>query len=180
MDIRMPVCDGLTATRLIKAQLPEMKIIILTTSADDEDLFTAIKCGACGYLLKSTRGADFIEALRGIEKGIPPFSPGLADWLLGEFSRLSSGENEKLKSRDQKTLQKETGEIGFLTRRQKEVLQLVASGLTYKEVGVQLSLSETTVRYHMGEIIRLLHLENRSQVIAYAGKLGITGSISEE
>ena len=75
MDISMPRCDGLTATRLIKARQPDVKIVMLTTSAEDDDLFEAIKSGACGYLLKSTRGADFIEALHGLEDSIPPFSP---------------------------------------------------------------------------------------------------------
>jgi DNA-binding NarL/FixJ family response regulator len=166
MDIRMPVHDGLAATRLIKAQRPEMRILIITTSAEDQDLFEAIKGGACGYLLKSTQGADFIEALRGLEKGVPPFSPGLAERLLREFARLS-GEQGQEESQDAET------EPEQLTERQTEVLRLVASGLTYKEVGDRLFLSEATVRYHMGEILHRLHLENRSQVIAYAGKMGL-------
>ena len=161
MDIRMPRCDGLAATRLIKAQRPDMKIVMLTTSAEDEDLFEAIKSGACGYLLKSTRGAAFIEALHGLEEGTPPFSPGLAARLLREFAHLSEtggkGDAERLR----------------LTERQTEVLRLVASGLTYKEVAARLALSDHTVRYHMSEIMQLLHLENRSQVIAFAGKLGL-------
>ena len=89
MDLRMPACDGLTATRLIKAQRPEIKVVILTTSAEDQDLFDAVKSGACGYLLKSMGGNAFIEALRGLEEGVPPFSAGLANRLLGEFVRLS-------------------------------------------------------------------------------------------
>src|SRR5512136_145429 len=89
MDIRMPHCDGLAATRLIKAQRPDMKIVMLTTSAEDEDLFEAIKSGAIGYLLKSTKGAAFVEALHGLEEGTPPFSPGLAARLLREFAHLS-------------------------------------------------------------------------------------------
>ncbi len=93
MDIRMPVMNGLAATRLIKAQRPEMKIVMLTTSAEDDDLFEAIKSGACGYLLKITSGAAFIEALHGIEHGIPPFSPGLAERLLSEFARLTEKHN---------------------------------------------------------------------------------------
>ena len=86
MDIRMPRCDGLAATRLIKVQRPDMKIVMLTTSAEDEDLFEAIRSGACGYLLKSTKGAAFVEALHGLEDGAPPFSPGLAARLLREFA----------------------------------------------------------------------------------------------
>jgi len=169
MDIRMPGCDGLAATRLIKAQRPEMKILILTTSAEDEDLFEAIKSGACGYLLKSTRGAAFIEALHGLEEGIPPFSPGLAARLLREFAHLSE------MGREGDAVKGKHGEAARvqLTERQTEVLRLVASGLTYKEVGEKLSLSDHTVRYHMSEIMEMLHLDNRSQVIAYAGKLGL-------
>ncbi len=158
MDVRMPVMDGLAATRLIKAQRPEIKIVMLTTSAEDEDLFEAIKSGATGYLLKSTKGAAFIEALHGLEEGTPPFSPGLAARLLREFARTS---------------EKGIVEEGRLTERQREVLRLVASGLTYKEAASRLNLSDHTVRYHMSEIMELLHLENRSQVIAYAGKLGL-------
>ena len=169
MDISMPNCNGLTATRLIKAQRPEINIVILTTSAEDEDLFEAIRSGACGYLLKSTKGADFIEALYGLARSIPPFSPGLAARLLREFAHLSEAGGEGAAEEGTKAkLQKVQ-----LTERQTEVLQLVASGLTYKEVGVKLALSDHTVRYHMSEIMHLLHMEHRSQVIAYAGKLGL-------
>ena len=166
MDIRMPVVDGLAATRLIKAQRPEMKIVMLTTSAEDKDLFEAVKSGAVGYLLKSAKGAAFIESLHGLAEGIPPFSPGLAERLLREFSRLGEKQQENAAPDGS------SPESVLLTDRQMDVLRLVASGLTYKEVGAELSLSDHTVRYHMREIMALLHLENRSQVIAYAGKLG--------
>ncbi len=166
MDLRMPVCDGLAATRLIKAQRPAIKIVILTTSAEDDDLFAAIQSGASGYLLKSIGGKAFIEALRGLEEGIPPFSPGLANHLLAELAHLvgrapgpAPGAASPMPT--------------VLTARQTEVLRLVAAGLTYKEVGQRLALSERTIRYHMAEIMERLHLEHRSQVIAYAGKLGI-------
>jgi CheY-like chemotaxis protein len=78
MDIRMPRCDGLTATRLIKAEMPELKIIMLTTSTDDDDLFEAIKSGAYGFLLKSIDTHELVEALNQVQEGTPPFSPGLA------------------------------------------------------------------------------------------------------
>jgi DNA-binding NarL/FixJ family response regulator len=173
MDIRMPVMDGLAATRLIKAQKPDMKILIITTSAEDDDLFEAIKSGACGYLLKVTRGPDFIEALRGLEQCIPPFSPGLAERLLREFARQGKEDTEKGRHDDAEKGGRGEAEMGKLTGRQEQVLRLVASGLTYKEVGARLALSEVTIRYHMGEIMRLLHLENRAQVIAYAGRQGV-------
>lgn len=168
MDIRMPHCDGLEATRRIKALMPEMKIVMLTTSAEDTDLFESVKSGATGYLIKSISGDAFIEALRGLEQGVPPFSPGLAARVLVEFARLAEGRERE--PRGQSTPE---GEQGPLSKRETEVLRLVASGLTYKEVGSRLSLSERTVRYHMARIMDLLHLEHRSQVISYAGKRGL-------
>ena len=172
MDIRMPGCNGLAATRLIKARMPELKIVMLTTSAEDEDLFEAIKSGACGYLLKSASGQQFIESLTGLEQGIPPFSPGLAARLLSEFARQAEPKSEPAVAPNQDT---PAGiEIGIgLTARQTDVLKAVAGRLTYKEVGARLGLSERTVRYHMAEIMERLHLDNRSQVIAYAGQLGL-------
>lgn len=183
MDISMPVMNGLAATRLIKAQRPEIKIVILTTSAEDDDLFEAIKSGATGYLLKTTRGPAFIEALRGLEQGVPPFSPGLAELLLHEFARLSEHQDPKEEDANPEgrgdTEHQSPGPPVSpslrpgLTERQTEVLRLVAAGYTYRQVGEKLFLSEATVRYHLIEIMHLLHLENRNQVIAYAGKLGL-------
>ncbi len=198
MDIRMPRCDGLCATRQIKALRPDLKVVMLTTSAEDQDLFEAVKSGASGYLLKSISGDSFIEALRGVEEGVPPFSPGLAVRLLAEFTRLagmkvredSQKGHHADKDEDDPGMQKGSdpekslpayasphvsapSSITRLTERQMEVLELVADGLTYREVGERLYLSERTVRFHMTEIIDRLHLQNRSQVLAYAGKLGI-------
>jgi DNA-binding NarL/FixJ family response regulator len=176
MDIRMPRCDGLEATRRIKALQPEIKIVMLTTSAEDTDLFESVKSGATGYLIKSMSGDAFIEALRGLEQGVPPFSPGLAARLLSEFARLSEGEERKTERHGEGAMWgegRQDAERGQLTERQTKVLRLVASGLTYKEVGSRLAISERTVRYHMAEILERLHLEHRSQAISYAGKRGL-------
>lgn len=164
MDIRMPRCDGLAATRLIKARLPETKVVVLTTSAEDDDLFEAVRSGASGYLLKSVGGEEFAASLAGLAEGVPPFSPGLATKILKEFARQAGGSG--------KAPAEEPATDG-LTQRQTEVLKAVAGGLTYKEVGARLGLSERTVRYHMAEIMERLHLEHRSQVIAYAGRAGL-------
>lgn len=171
MDIRMPNCDGLDATRQIKAAMPDVKIVILTTSIDEADLFEAVRSGATGYLLKSMDTEELVEVLNQAQKGIPPFSPGLAAKLLREFTRLSAEEaegSEEDKPREDK------GPQNGLTARQVEVLTLVAEGLTYKEVGARLSLSPRTIKYHMAEIMDRLHMENRAQVLAYAGKIGMT------
>jgi two-component system NarL family response regulator len=170
MDISMPRGNGLDATRRIKAQRPEMRIVMLTTSAEDQDLFEAIQSGACGYLIKSISGEAFIEALQGLEQGVPPFSPGLAARLLREFARQAKQPGGATGREAPAPASQPRAE---LTERQTEVLRLVAAGLTYKEVGARMALSERTVRYHMAEIMAKLHLEHRSQVIAYAGRLGL-------
>jgi two-component system NarL family response regulator len=172
MDIRMPGCDGLCATRLIKAEMPDAKIIILTTSADDTDLFEAVKSGACGYLLKSMDTDELVEALHHASQGTPPFSPGLAAKLLEEFSRLSQHKGSVSSNSTSEISNEEVRDV--LKPRQIEVLKLVADGLSYKEIGAKLFLSPRTVKYHMEEIMNRLHLENRAQVLAYAGKMGLT------
>jgi DNA-binding NarL/FixJ family response regulator len=175
MDIRMPGCDGLTATRLIKAKMPEMKIVILTTSTEDQDLFESVKSGAMGYLLKSMDAEGLIEALEQVREGIPPFSPGLAGKLLEEFRRLTNqAVAPKTNVADSQTI---AG--SGLNPRQTEVLRLVSEGLSYKEIGVRLHLSPRTTKYHMAEIMNKLHLENRAQVLAYAGQLGLRYDNSE-
>ena len=175
MDIRMPRCDGLTATRLIKAAMPDMIIVILTTSTDDQDLFEAVKSGACGYLLKSINAETLIEALTQAHEGIPPFSPGLAIKLLKEFANLgeqsvTGSASSGLPVNSDKT--SDALPARGLSSRQTEVLTLVSQGFSYKEVGAKMHVSPRTVRYHMVEIMNLLHMENRAQVLAYAGHLG--------
>ncbi len=170
MDIKMPRCGGLAATRLIKAELPDCKIVMLTMSADDEDLFEAIKSGASGYLLKTQETEGFIRLLLGVVEGEIPFSPGLAARLLAEFTR-EAGKPERPEAHPR------LEPIEELSPRQIEVLGLVAQGLTYKEVGARLGLSEPTIKYHMGEIIQRLHLENRAQVLEYARRMRLSPKV---
>ncbi len=182
MDIRMPALDGLAATRQIRAEMPDARIVILTTSTEDKDLFEAVKSGACGYLLKSMDTEELVEALDQVQQGTPPFSPGLAAKLLQEFVRLgepsapvspaSSAKSSKVLSISPAESSETTLARG-LNERQVEVLTLVAQGLSYKEAGARLKLSPSTIRYHMAEIMNQLHLENRAQVLAHAGRLGL-------
>ncbi len=157
MDIQMPGMGGLEATRLIKAQRPESKIVMLTVSDDENDLFEAVKSGAHGYLLKDLEAQEFFEALDAIERGEAVIPTRLAGNLLAEF-RSSS--------------QRQTESIDSLSLREKEVLDLVSQGLTNKEVAGNLYISENTVKYHMKNILDKLHLRNRSQVIAWAARRG--------
>ncbi len=166
MDIRMPRCDGLCATRMIKAVMPDSKIVMLTTSAEDADLFEAVKSGAFGYLLKSMDTDELLECLEQVQEGIPPFSPGLAAKILDEFARQSTDAPPPAA-----TNAPEGGQADALNPRQREVLTLVAQGFSYKEVGARLRLSPRTVKYHMAEIMQRLHLENRAQVLAFAGRM---------
>ena len=178
MDIRMPRCDGLRATRVIKAEMPEIKIVILTTSTEDQDLFEAVKSGACGYLLKSMDAEELVEALDQVQQGIPPFSPGLAARLLSEFARLAPLPSAAPPPAVPPPAAP-PGPPGRLTARQMEVLALVAEGLSYKEVGARLGLAPRTIKYHMSEIMAALHLEHRAQVLAYAGKIGMAPTDAE-
>ena len=177
MDIRMPGCSGLEATRLIKARLPQARIVILTTSDDDDDLFEAIRSGACGYLIKSIDTETLVSALAQAREGVPPFSPGLAAKLLDEFARLNAPEEPA--PPPVSTHPEPASSTPVLSARQTEVLRLVAEGLSYKEVGARLCLSPRTVKYHMSQIMDRLHLHNRAQVLAHAGRMGWTGDPAE-
>ncbi len=165
MDVQMPGDDGIAATRLIKAEFPEIKIVMLTVSQDDKHLFEAIKAGASGYLLKGLPKEQFLALLTGIKQGESPLSPGMAAKVLTEFARLQQERDLADRAADKTSL---------LSSQQVEILKLVAQGLTYKEIGGLVYLSEASIKYHMGEIMQRLHLENRSQVIAFAAELGLT------
>jgi two-component system NarL family response regulator len=171
MDVRIPGCDGLEATRLIKARMPQARIVMLTTSDDDDDLFEAIRSGACGYLIKNIDTESLVDALDLAREGIPPFSPGLAARLLEEFARV----NDLEAPAPPPASTGQAASTSVLSTRQLQVLRLVADGLSYTEVGARLQLSPRTVKYHMGEIMDRLHLKNRAQVLAHAGRMGWTG-----
>ncbi len=159
MDIRMPGMGGLEATRLMTAQHPEVKIVMLTVSDDENDLFEAVKSGAKGYLLKDLEASQFFEALDAIDRGEAVIPTRLAGNLLEEFRSKSQGAGEA-----------EPGDA--LSPREREVLDYVSQGLTNKEVAERLYISENTVKYHMKRILDKLHLRNRSQVIAWAARQG--------
>jgi DNA-binding NarL/FixJ family response regulator len=178
MDIQMPRCDGVSATRLIKSELPECKVVMLTISEDEQDLFEAVKSGASGYLLKRLDAADFFRYLAELHEGHPPFSPGLAEKILKEFSRQAiQPENQTMQSdpiatQADQARANEAQDISLLPR-QLQILTLVSQGQTYSQVAVTIGIAERTVKYHMAEILDRLHLQNRAQVIAYAAQSGL-------
>ncbi|MBI3998903.1 MAG: response regulator transcription factor [Armatimonadetes bacterium] len=159
MDIKMPRLGGLEATRRIKAALPATKIVMLTVSDDERDLFEAVKVGAEGYLLKNMGGAEFGEMLAGLAHGVPAVSRSLAGKLLREFARQVRGEPAPKAPDD-------------LTEREKEVLQRVARGATNKQVAQQLGIAESTVNYHVKNILGRLHARNRAEAAVRALREG--------
>lgn len=164
MDVQMPGGDGIEATRLIKAMLPAVKVVMLTVSQDDANLFEAVKAGAAGYLLKGLSKEHFLKQLSGLATGEAPLSPGLAAKILAEFAR---------REREREAEAAAAAKAQLLTPRHAEILRHLVNGLTYKEIGEKLGISESAVKYHMGEITARLQLDNKFQVIAFAGKLGL-------
>lgn len=159
MDIRMPISDGLEATRLIHRALPEVRILMLTVQEDDESLFEAIKAGASGYMLKNTNSENFIQGISDVLAGEAVLPPRLATRLLQEFSRLAEGAA--------------VDEEYDLTPREREVLALVAGGATDKEIAAELSLSVYTVKSHVRSILNKLQAANRREAARLAVKKGL-------
>jgi DNA-binding NarL/FixJ family response regulator len=162
MDVGMSPCNGLEATRAIKAELPDVKVIIVTVSEDEQDLFEAIKSGAEGYLLKGMSEKELSLTLERISAGEPALSPGLAAKILDEFARMA-----------RRGVGKPAGPEDELTDREREVLRLVADGATNREIAAALYVSENTVGFHMKNILAKLHLKNRAQAAAFAIRAGL-------
>ena len=162
MDIHMPGRDGIQATRAIRAEHPEIRIVILTVSEEEEDLYGAIKAGAQGYLLKNLRPESLFEMIQDAARGEAPISPGIAAKILEELGR--SRERDRVEAPDESQL---------LTQREREILGLVVDGASNKEIAQRLHITEGTVKNHLHHILEKLHLENRVQVTAYALRKGL-------
>jgi two-component system, NarL family, nitrate/nitrite response regulator NarL len=165
MDLQMPKCDGLEATRLIKQEFPHIHIIILTVSDDDHNLFTAIKNGAEGYLLKTLEPQELYEMLNRLQHGEAPISGKLAVRILDEFREMKQKPN----------LPQETPDA--LTQRETEILELVVQGLTNVEIAQALCVTENTVKIHLRNILEKLHLDNRVQAAVYAVRQGLVKTL---
>jgi DNA-binding NarL/FixJ family response regulator len=168
MDVTMSPCNGLDATRAIKAELPQVKVVIVTVSEDEQDLFEAIKSGAEGYLLKGMSEEELNATLTRISAGEPALSPGLAAKILEEFARMG-----------REGAGKPGGPEDELTDREREVLRLVAEGATNREIASRLYVSENTVGFHMKNILAKLHLKNRAQAAVFAIRSGLADDARE-
>lgn len=160
MDIHMPNCSGLEAIPHILRDCPNTRIVMLTVSDDDQDLFTAIKLGAFGYLLKDIEPSQLFVLLDGVRRGEAPIAGVLASKILQEFRQAGKNQQTKSLVPDE------------LTAREAEVLRLVASGATNRDIAVRLSITENTVKMHLRNILDKLHVQNRIQATAYAVRQG--------
>lgn len=158
MDLVMPGTDGIEATRQITSQQPGSRILVLTSFAADNKVFPAIKAGAQGYLLKDSSPEDLVRAIRQVYRGEPALHPTIARKLLQEVAQPAN--------------LKPTPEA--LTAREMEVLRLIAQGLSNQEIADALTVSEPTVRTHVGRILGKLHLASRTQAALYAVREGLT------
>lgn len=161
MDIHMPVMDGLEATRRISGELPSTRIVILTISEDEEDLFKAIQYGAQGYVLKDTPSKRLHDELRKLLQGETPLSGLMATKVLEEFNRATGQHHPSCEQCEP------------LTEREQQVLELVVNGMSNVEIAEQIFLSENTVKKHLRNILEKLHLNNRVEAAVYAVRRGL-------
>ena len=159
MDLAMPGTGGVEATRCIRTANPSARIVILTVSEDDRDLFEAIRAGAQGYLLKKVEPEELVRTLRGVAQGEAFVTPSLAARIIGDFTRRAGTEP--------------AGPSARLSPREREVLELLTRGAVNKEIAAALGISENTVKNHLKSIMEKLQLENRVQVAAYALRTGL-------
>ena len=157
MDVRMPKRSGIEATGQIKELLPHVKILMLTISDEEADLYDAIKAGASGYLLKEIPIEEVADAIRSVWAGQSRISPSMASKLLSEFAAMSRASDERPQMPTPR-----------LTEREMEVLTLVAQGLNNRDIAKELYISENTVKNHIRNILEKLHLHSRMEAVVYA------------
>ncbi|MGH2724473.1 MAG: response regulator [Actinomycetota bacterium] len=162
MDVRMPKNSGIEATQRIKELLPHVKIMMLTISDEEADLYESIKAGASGYLLKEISTEEVAEAIRSIVAGHSRISPAMASKLLTEFAAMTKRTDERQELPPPR-----------LTDRELEVLKLVAQGLNNRDIAKQLFISENTVKNHIRNILEKLQLHSRMEAVIYAVRQNI-------
>lgn len=163
MDLVMPRKDGIEATREIKQDDPEARILVLTSFAEDQRIMSAIKAGALGYLLKDSSPQELLRAIRDVYRGESSLHPAVAHKLIEEVRGPA-----------------EASGVELLTEREIEVLRLVAQGLSNRQIAKKLFISERTVRTHVSNILRKLHLESRTQAALYALREGLASTEEAE
>jgi DNA-binding NarL/FixJ family response regulator len=156
MDVRLPDGSGVEACRAIRAELPETRVIMLTSFPDDEAVLSAIVAGASGYLLKQIRARDLVSALEAVGRGESLLDPAVTERVLERVRRIAAGES--------------SDELSVLTPQEQKVLMLVAEGKTNKEIASEVFLSDKTVKNYVSSILSKLNLERRAQAAAFVAK----------
>jgi DNA-binding NarL/FixJ family response regulator len=159
MDVRMPGMSGVEATREIAASRPDLPIVMLTVSEDEEDLFAAIKAGARGYLLKDLDASQLHAMIDAVARGEAAISPATAARIIRHLSQMGAGLGGPAPDR--------------LTAREVDVLRLVTAGRRNKEIAAELGITENTVKYHLRNILEKLHAESRTEVATRAVREGL-------
>jgi DNA-binding NarL/FixJ family response regulator len=160
-DLRLPDISGVEVTRGVLAAHPAARVLILSASGEQQDVLDAVKAGAAGYMLKSASRTEFLAAIRRTASGDAVFTPGLAGLVLGEFRRMAAGPSPS----DRDTPR--------LTDREAEILRMVATGLSYRQIAERLTLSHRTVQNHVQNTLTKLHLHNRVELVRYAIEHGL-------
>jgi DNA-binding NarL/FixJ family response regulator len=158
MDVRMPYLDGIAACAKIKEQYPETRVVMLSVSEDDADLYAAIRAGASGYLLKEISVEEVARAVRAVQGGQSLISPRMAGRLMDEFAALARRAEESPRP----------ASMPRLTERELEVLRLVAEGLNNGDIAKRLFISQNTVKNHVRNILEKLQLHSRMEAVVYA------------
>lgn len=161
LDLNIPEPDGAAVTAHVVADVPEMKVLVLSASGEQDDVLQAVKSGATGYLVKSATKEALVDAVAKTADGEAVFTPGLAGLVLGEYRRLSDASPA------------DEPDAPALTERETEVLRLVAKGLAYKQIADRLVLSHRTVQNHVQNTLRKLQMHNRAELVRYAIEHGI-------
>ena len=169
IDLQLPDMSGVEVTRGLRAAHPAARVLVLSASGEQQDVLDAVKAGAVGYLLKSAARPEFLDAVRRTADGDAVFTPGLAALVLGEFRRLAAAPADSAgdgrESRE---------DAPRLTERETEILRMVATGMSYKQIATRLVLSHRTVQNHVQNTLGKLHLHNRIELVRYAIEHGLT------
>jgi DNA-binding NarL/FixJ family response regulator len=163
LDLQLPDMSGVDVTRGLRVACPAARVLVLSASGEQQDVLDAVKAGAVGYLLKSAARPEFLDAVRRTADGDAVFTPGLAALVLGEFRRLASAPAGG------------DGDAPSLTERETEILRMVATGMSYKQIASRLVLSHRTVQNHVQNSLGKLHLHNRVELVRYAIEHGLAG-----
>ena len=158
LDLQLPDITGVEVTHGILAACPQSRVLILSASGEQQDVLDAVKAGAAGYIVKSASRAEFLDAVRKTAAGDAVFSPGLAGLVLGEFRRLAASP---------------APDTPRLTEREAEILGMVGTGLSYRQIAERLVLSHRTVQNHVQNTLNKLQLHNRVELIRYAIEHGL-------